>query len=190
VTIVFGRSQRISGSIQNALSNEIKSALDGVASLRTLAYEEKRAFFYSVESLKVKEIMVKDVVAVASNIHVDEAVKLMNKKCIGCLLVVDGDETRGIVTQKDLIEKVLEKCRNPKQLKVADVMSRHVVVGDPEMEVHAAANLMFKKKIKKLPIIKEKRIVGLVTLTNIARTVGVDSELMDIVEKLSNMRTI
>lgn len=82
--------------------------------------------------MKVKEIVVEDVVAVASSIHVDEAAKLMNKKNIGCLLVVDGDETKGIVTQKDLIEKVLEKRRTPKQLKVADIMSRHLVVGDPE----------------------------------------------------------
>jgi CBS domain-containing protein len=143
-----------------------------------------------VESLRVEEIMIKDVVTVSPSIHVDEAVKLMNRKNIGCLLVVDGEKTKGIVTQKDLIEKVLEKYKDPKQLKVADVMSRHLVVGSPEMEVHTAANLMFKKKIKKLPIVEKKHIVGLVTLTNIARTVGVDSELMDIVEKLSNMRAV
>lgn len=143
-----------------------------------------------VEVVKVKDIMVRDVVTVKSNTCVSEAVKMMTHKGIGCLLVVDEGETRGIVTQLDLLEKVLEKCRDPKQLKVADIMSKHIVTGEPEMEVHQAANLMFKKKVKKLPIIHQKRIVGLVTLTNIARTVGVDSELMDIVEKLSNMRAI
>jgi predicted transcriptional regulator len=143
-----------------------------------------------VEVVKVKDIMVRDVVTVKSNTCVSEAVKMMTQKGIGCLLVVDEGETRGIVTQLDLLAKVLEKCRDPKQLKVADIMSKHIVTGEPEMEVHQAANLMFKKKVKKLPIIQQKRIVGLVTLTNIARTVGVDSELMDIVEKLSNMRAI
>ena len=140
--------------------------------------------------MRVKEIMVKNVVTIRSNINVDEAVRLMNKKDIGCLLVVDGEKTKGIITQKDLLGKVLEKHRDPKKLKVADVMSRQLVVGSPEMDVHAAADLMFKKRIKKLPIIDKKRVVGLVTLTNIARTVGADSELMGIVEKLSTMNAV
>lgn len=140
--------------------------------------------------MKVKEIMVTDVVTVDSRAHVDEAVKMMKKKGIGCLLVADNGETKGIVTEKDLLEKVLERGKDPRKVRISDVMSKHVVTGSPEMEVHEAAKLMFKKRIKKLPITKEKRIVGLVTLTNIAQTVGVDSELMDMVEKLSNMRAI
>lgn len=140
--------------------------------------------------MKVKEIMVTDVVTVDSRAHVDKAVKIMKKKGIGCLLVADNGETKGIVTEKDLLEKVLERGKDPRKVRISDVMSKHVVTGTPEMEVHEAANLMFKKRIKKLPITKEKRIVGLVTLTNIAQTVGVDSELIDMVEKLSNMRAI
>ncbi len=132
--------------------------------------------------------MVKDVVTVKPDIKVHEAVKMMNKRGIGCLLVTAADETKGIVTQMDLLEKVLEKCRDPKHLKVSEIMSKRLVTGNPDMEIREAANLMFKKKIKKLPIIQRKRVVGLVTLTNIARTVGDDSELMDIVEKLSSMR--
>jgi CBS domain-containing protein len=94
------------------------------------------------------------------------------------------------VTQRDLLKKVLEKAKDPRKLVVSDIMTRKLVVGSPDMEIHEAARLMFKKKIKKLPIVENGKLVGLITLTNIARTVDVDQKMMDIVENLSNMRAI
>jgi CBS domain-containing protein len=134
--------------------------------------------------------MVKDVVKVGSSTLVDNAVKVMNKNHIGCLIIEDNGETRGIVTQRDLLKKVLEKAKDPRKLVVSDIMTKKLVVGNPEMEIHEAARLMFKKKIKKLPIVENGKLVGLITLTNIARTVDVDQKMIDIVEKLSNMRAI
>ena len=134
--------------------------------------------------------MVKEVVKVGSRTLVDNAVKVMNKNHIGCLIVEDNGETRGIVTQRDLLKKVLEKAKDPRKLVVSDIMTKRLVVGNPDMEIHEAARLMFKKKIKKLPIVENGKLVGLITLTNIARTVDVDQKMIDIVEKLSNMRAI
>lgn len=140
--------------------------------------------------MKTKDVMVKDIIMVGSHTPVDAAVRVMNKNSIGCLIVVDEGETRGIVTQRDLLEKVLEKTRDPRRLTVSEIMTKKLIVGSPHMEIHEAANLMFKKKIKKLPIFESGKLVGLVTLTNVARTVGVDKKMMEIVEKLSNMRAI
>jgi len=134
--------------------------------------------------------MVKEVVKVNSCTLVDNAVKMMNKNNIGCLIVEDNGEARGIVTQRDLLEKVLEKAKDPRKLAVSDIMTKKLVVGNPEMEIHEAARLMFKRKIKKLPIVENGKLIGLITLTNIARTISFDQEMMDIVEKLSNMRAI
>jgi len=134
--------------------------------------------------------MVKVVVKVGSSTLVDNAVKVMNKNHIGCLIIEDNGETRGIVTQRDLLKKVLEKAKDPRKLFVSDIMTKKLVVGNPDMEIHEAARLMFKKKIKKLPIVENGKLVGLITLTNIARTVDVDQKMIDIVEKLSNMRAI
>jgi CBS domain-containing protein len=134
--------------------------------------------------------MVKDVVKVDSRTLVDNAVKVMNKNGIGCLIIEDNGETRGIVTQRDLLKKVLEKAKDPRKLVVSDIMTKKLVVGSPDMEIHEAARLMFRKKIKKLPIVENGKLVGLITMTNIARTVGVDQKMIDMVEKLSNMRAI
>jgi CBS domain-containing protein len=140
--------------------------------------------------LKAKDVMVKEVVKVNSCTLVDNAVKMMNKNNIGCLIIEDNGEARGIVTQRDLLEKVLEKAKDPRKLAVSDIMTKKLVVGNPNMEINEAARLMFKRKIKKLPIVENGKLIGLITLTNIARTVSVDQEMIDIVEKLSNMRAI
>jgi CBS domain-containing protein len=140
--------------------------------------------------LRAEDAMVKDVVKVGSSTLVDNAVKMMNKNHIGCLIIEDNGETRGIVTQRDLLKKVLEKAKDPRKLVVSDIMTKKLVVGNPDMEIHEAARLMFKKKIKKLPIVRNGKLVGLITLTNIARTVDVEQKMIDIVEKLSNMRAI
>jgi CBS domain-containing protein len=134
--------------------------------------------------------MVKDVVQIGSSMTVIDAVRIMDRNEIGCILIVDSGQTKGIITQRDLMEKVLERASDPRQVKVSDVMTKKLVTGNPEMEIHEAANLMFKKKIKRLPIAEGGKLVGLVTLTNIARTVGVDKSLMEVVEKLSNMHAI
>ncbi len=140
--------------------------------------------------MRAKDVMVKDIVKVGSCALVDKAVKVMNKNNIGCLIIEDNGETRGIVTQRDLLKKVLEKARDPRKLVVSDIMTKKLIVGSPDMEIHEAARLMFQKKIKKLPIVENGKLVGLITLSNIARTVGVDQKMIDMVEKLSNMRAI
>ena len=140
--------------------------------------------------LKAKDVMVKEVVKVNSATLVDNAVKMMNKNDIGCLIIEDNGEARGIVTQRDLMEKVLEKAKDPRKVAVSDIMTKKLVVGSPDMEIQEAARLMFKKRIKKLPIVENGKLIGLITLTNIARTVSVDQEMIDIIEKLSNMRAI
>ena len=140
--------------------------------------------------MRAKDVMVKDVVKVGSCTLVDNAVKVMNKSGIGCLIIEDNGETRGIVTQRDLLKKVLEKANDPGKLVVSDIMTKKLVGGSPDMEIHEAARLMFKNKIKKLPIVENGKLVGLITLTNIARTVGVDQKMIDMVDKFSNMRTI
>ncbi len=140
--------------------------------------------------VKAKDVMVRDIVKISSCTLVDNAVRVMNKESIGCLLIVDNEETKGIVTQRDLLEKVLEKAKDPTKLRVSDIMTRKLVVGDPEMEIQEAARLMFKRRIKKLPMVEDGKLVGLITLTDISRVVGVDKKMIEIVERLSNMHAI
>jgi CBS domain-containing protein len=134
--------------------------------------------------------MVKEVVTLQGGASVHEAVQLLNKHKIGCLIILSGDEIAGIVTERDLLERVLEKCRDPKETKVSEIMTRHVITGTPDMDTLDATRLMFKLKVKKLPITEDNKLVGIVTLTDIARATSVDQKTIELIDQLSNMHII
>jgi CBS domain-containing protein len=134
--------------------------------------------------------MVKKVITLQAHASVYQAVKLMNENKIGSLVIVRNGETVGILTERDLLERVLEKCKNPKETHVFEVMTNHVITGNPDMEIPEAASLMFENKVKKLPIVEENKLVGMVTLTDIARAMSVDEETIELVETLSNMHLL
>lgn len=137
--------------------------------------------------MKIKELMIKNIVTVPSNLQVHKAVKLMNRNKIGCLVVVDDSQTTGILTKRDILEKVVEKRKDPQKAKISEIMTENVIVGIPDMELADAANLMFEKKVKKLPVVDDGQLVGLVTLTDIARVTSVNRETAQLLEKLSRM---
>jgi len=138
-----------------------------------------------MRTMKVEKVMVKDVITVERDISVYEAVKLMNKNRIGCLVAVNDDHVVGIITERDMLERVLEDCRDPKETLVSEIMTRQVIVGKPDMRLVEATELLFQKRVKKLPIVEGNRLVGLVTLTDIARVARLDKETLELIETRS-----
>lgn len=113
--------------------------------------------------------MIQNVVTVEEAVSVKKAVEIMNKHEIGCLIVTKRGKPIGIVTERDMLTRVLAELRSPDKTKIAEIMSRPLIVADPQMDLEEAARLMFKMKVKKLPVISNGKLVGLVTLTDIAR---------------------
>ncbi len=140
--------------------------------------------------MKIRKLMVKDVITMPLDASVYEATKTMNEKRIGCVVVAYNGGIVGILTERDLLERVLEECKDPKETKISDVMTRKVIVGDPDMELVEATKLMFDNQVKKLPVVEGSQLLGLVTLTDIARATSVDQDTLELVEKLSNMHRI
>ena len=116
---------------------------------------------------KLRDIMVGEVVTIEANATVRNAVRLMNNREIGCLVVVQDGKPTGIVTERDMMKRVLVAARDPRAVEVAEVMSKPLLFLEPEKEIEDAVKLMFKHKIKKLPIIENGRLIGLVTLTDL-----------------------
>ena len=133
-------------------------------------------------SLNVEDVMVEEVVTVETEATVQEAVDLMNKHEIGCLVVVLKGKPVGIITERDLLKRVLAQSRDPEKIKVPEIMSAPLIVGKPEMKIENAVKLMFKSKIKKLPVVQKGRLVGLVTLTDLTRF---QPHMIKILKKLS-----
>ena len=123
----------------------------------------------TVLSLKVEDAMTEDVVTIDADVSVKKAVDLMNKHEIGCLIVTRNAKAVGIVTERDMLSRVLGMSRNSEKTKVSEIMTSPLVVADPGMDLEEAARLMFKMKVKKLPVVSEGNLLGLVTLTDIAR---------------------
>lgn len=119
--------------------------------------------------LKASNVMVKEVVTIDENSSVKEAVDKMNKADIGSIIVARNGEPVGIITERDLLKRIIAQGKNAESTKAKDIMSSPLTFILPDADLEEVAHLMFKKKIKKLPVIEGKRIVGLLSLTDIAR---------------------
>lgn len=116
----------------------------------------------------VNELMVKNVVTIESDKTVLEACKKYKDQGVGCLVVMKNNIVVGIVTERDIIERVIVDQKNPKKAKVEDVMSKNIKTIHASAKIEKAADIMKKNKIKKLPVILNNEIVGIITITDIA----------------------
>jgi CBS domain-containing protein len=124
-------------------------------------------------SLKIRDVMVRNVFTVESSYTVKHAASIMNRCEIGCLVVSQNGAIVGIVTERDMLVEIIDRGRDPEKTFVREIMSTPVIVVSPETPLEEAVKLMVKYKIKKLPVMEgkkgEEKLVGLVTLTDIAR---------------------
>jgi len=120
-------------------------------------------------TLKTANVMVKKVITVDEKASVKEAANIMNQFEIGSVIITRKEKPIGIITERDLLKRIVYEGRNAKKTIVKEIMSSPLVVISPETDLEEAACLMFEKKIKKLPVTEQNRLVGLVSLTDIAR---------------------
>jgi CBS domain-containing protein len=120
-------------------------------------------------TVAVEDVMVKEVITISQDATVKDAAEIMNKFEIGCLIVVREGKAVGILTERDMLKRVVAETKEVTKTKVKDVMTSPLVVAEPTMDLGGAVRLMFQMKIKKLPVVDGKRLVGLVSLTDIAR---------------------
>jgi CBS domain-containing protein len=119
--------------------------------------------------LKVRDVMVREVITVDENSTVKEAVDIMNEFQIGSLIVLERGKARGIVTERDFLKRVIAEGKDVMTTKVKDIMTIPLVVVEPSTDLEEAVKLMFQSKIKKLAVVDASKLVGIVTLTDIAR---------------------
>ena len=134
--------------------------------------------------MDIKDIMVDNVVCVDSSVTVGDAACLMNLHGIGCLVVTNNSIVAGIVTERDILKRVVAQSRDANKTKVSEIMSKPIIKGGPDMYVEDATKLMLRKNIKKLPIMKHDKIVGIVTFSDIARTANIEPRIAKAVEEL------
>jgi len=115
------------------------------------------------------EAMTRNVVTIDASDTVFDACMKYKEKKVGCLVVVDHETCVGIVTERDLIERSVCARRDPDATKVREIMSFGVKVVNELDTVEKALETMRQFKIKKLPVISSEKVVGIITMTDIAK---------------------
>lgn len=113
----------------------------------------------------------KSVVTAHTDTSINKAMELMLKNNIGCLPVTDKDgKLLGIVSERDVLSRINKAKDKYTELKVGDIMTTKLIKGTAEDDISHIAEIMEKNKIRHLPIVKDEKVTGLVSLWEIYRT--------------------
>ena len=130
--------------------------------------------------LLVKDLMSKKVNTIEENKTVFHAAKQMAKERRGYVVVLKKGKPIGILTDSDILEKVISKGKDPKKVKVKDVMTTPLITISPDEELVEASRIMRKNLIKRIPVVKNGKLVGVITDNDIAKT---SPEFINIIEE-------
>ncbi|MFH0874357.1 MAG: CBS domain-containing protein [archaeon] len=118
--------------------------------------------------ITVKEVMTRDIKKLKINDTVFSCLELMAKHSISGIIVVNEKEIPvGIVSEGDIIRKVFLKNRDPKKVDLSEIMTPNLQTVISSLSIDSAALIMNRKKISKLPVIEDRKLVGFVTKTDI-----------------------
>lgn len=119
---------------------------------------------------RVSDIMTKDVIhSISPEATIEKAAERMKQVHRGCLIVVDNGKPVGIITERDLVQKVIAEKIEPTETTVSKVMSHPIVSVEPEALLSDAAMIMSKNNIRRLPVIEGTELVGILTVTDFAK---------------------
>ena len=116
----------------------------------------------------VKDVMTKNVITIDSNQTILDAFKLYRDTKVGSLIVTEHNQLVGIVTERDLIEKAIDK--DLKTTLVKDIMTSNIKTITPLDNIDTASNVMERYNVKKLPVIDDDNIAGIITINDIVHT--------------------
>ena len=134
-----------------------------------------------VLKLKVKDVMSEKVVTIEEDTTVSEAAKIMSENKIGCLIISKDKKVVGIVTERDLVRRVLAEKLDPEKTNVGQVMSKPVIVIKDTVTIEDAVAVMAKNGVRRLPVINEEYVlVGIVTATDLAKALAAEYKMRNL----------
>lgn len=133
--------------------------------------------------LRVGDIMTRTVVVVPFGKTVLDVARLMKKNSIGSVIVVEdkeGKHAKGIITERDIVYKVLTKSEDPYKTKVEDIMSKPLRVVRPDTTIEDAAKAMRENKVKRLPVVNDaNELIGVLSEGDIMKIFPVVVDLIE-----------
>ncbi len=117
----------------------------------------------------VKDIMSKNVVAVLPNDTAEDAARLMSENDIGSVPVIASGQLKGLLTDRDIVTRCISKGKTASATQVSELMTTDVAYVTPEQSVHEAISMMAAERVRRLPVVKEGVVDGMVSLADIAK---------------------
>jgi len=124
--------------------------------------------------MKVKDIIKRkggQVIAVSPNASVLDALKLMAEKNIGGVLVMEGEKLEGIFTERDYARKIILKGKTSAEAKISEGMVSSLITVTPDHDTSQCMQLMTDKTIRHLPVIEEGKLVGVISIGDVVKSV-------------------
>jgi CBS domain-containing protein len=119
---------------------------------------------------RVTEIMNEGPVDVVERgLNVMYAASIMKERARGSLVVVDNGKPVGIITERDIVRRLVAEGKSASATKVGEIMSTPLISVGPEATVAAAVRVMYENGIRRLPIVENDRVIGMLTVTDLAR---------------------
>ena len=118
----------------------------------------------------VSQIMTNQIVTINFTKSALDAALLMKEKRISSLIVQDDDEkSLGIITERDFVKRVCAEDRKSSDVKISELMSKIQTFAEPDTPVDVAVQRMINNRIRRLPVISEGKVVGIITVTDLAK---------------------
>lgn len=118
----------------------------------------------------------REIIAIAEDASVLDAIKMLADRSIGSLLVMDGDTLKGIVTERDYARKVLIKGRSSKSTQVREIMTTEVYTAKTDQTVNDCMTVMTEKRIRHLPVVENGAVVGLISIGDLVQAIIADQQ--------------
>ncbi|MCS7105709.1 MAG: CBS domain-containing protein [Candidatus Aenigmarchaeota archaeon] len=133
----------------------------------------------------IKDVMNRNVIATKPETSVREAAKIMSKYHIGSLIVLEDEKIAGIITEGDILKKVIVEGKDLDETKVRDIMTEKVITISPDKTIDDAVKIMTEKKIKKLPVVDNDKLIGIITASDI---MVVEPKLIEAIASLISLK--
>lgn len=150
-----------------------------------------RASRWRREPLTARDIMTRDVKSVHADANIRDAAKIMRDENAGVVPVVNDDDTLcGVVTDRDIVMRSIAEGTDPMRLTAGELMTSHVDAATPDEAVVDVIRLMGDKQIRRVPVVDERdRLVGIISIADIATRADYDTDLQDALEEISLRRS-
>lgn len=114
-----------------------------------------------------------------------DAAGLMRQLDVGVIPIADGERLKGLVTDRDIVVRVIAERKEPNSVSVGDIMTKQVATVTPDMQLSEAREIMEKHKVRRLPVVKDEKLVGILSLGDVAWASESEREVGDTLRDVS-----